>query len=109
MNIQFEALGWGRAEIHGYFYLSCCDGNKRKLLWDELHASNFNMPWMVVRNFNIVSKQDEKLRGNPININDVNGFNTIISNVELADNDYSSNKFTWCNNKTWEGTYPGKT
>lgn len=76
-----------------------CVGYKRKDLWDELCSSNFSLPWMIAADFIVVSNQDEKLGGNPININDVDDFNTMISHIGLTDIGFLGSKYTWCNNR----------
>lgn len=76
------------------FVYASCDSNKRKLLWEELSTFNFNWPWMLARDFNCVTSQDDKCGGNPINLNEVNGFNIMISNLGSTDSGYSGNKFT---------------
>lgn len=54
---------------------------------------------MIVGDFNAVSNQDEKLGGIPINCNDVNDFNNMISRIGLIDGGFSGRKYTWCNNR----------
>lgn len=37
------------------FVHASCDDSKRKQLWDELCNLNFNCPWMLSEEFNVVS------------------------------------------------------
>lgn len=60
-----------------------------KLLLGELCTFNFNCPWMLSRDFNSVTSQNGKSGGNPININEVTDYKTMISNLGLAGSDFS--------------------
>lgn len=48
-------------------------------------ASNNSLTWMMVGYFNTVATQEEKYGSNPINSNNVDEFNTMISSLGLSD------------------------
>lgn len=76
-----------------------CNNITRKLLWEEISTFRFSCPWMLSGDFNCVTCWEEKCGGNPINLNEVSDFNTMIANLGLEDGGYSGSKFTWCNNR----------
>lgn len=84
-------------------YLTCvyasCDGGIRRELWQDLTNTNTDLPWIISGDFNVVSTQEEKIGGSPINHNDVGEFNSMIDNIGLLDGGYTGRKFTWCNNR----------
>lgn len=81
------------------FVYASCDARKRKNMWNDLSATTCSCPWMVVGDFNVVANQDEKLRGCPINLNDVAELNAMIEHASLIDVGFSVSKFTWSNNR----------
>lgn len=54
---------------------------------------------MVMGDFNVVSSQDEKVGGLPVNLNNVAYFNNMIAHALLTDGGYLGSKFTWSNNR----------
>lgn len=76
-----------------------CGNNLRQLFWNDLIAFNSNYPMMVIRDFNSVTDQNEKVGANHVSFNDVSAFNNMISQTGLVDAGFSRNKFTWANNK----------
>lgn len=75
------------------------DGRKRRELWNELTSTRYNLPCMVVGNFNLVLLTRLKIGGNSININDVKEFNEMISKASLLNGGFSGSKFTWNNSR----------
>lgn len=94
MQMEFNGISCYVSFIH-----ASCDGNIRQCLWAELCNCNFNCPWLVVGDFNIVRSHEEKIQGNPIKLAEVNDFNNMIASTGLVDGGFSGNKFTWCNNR----------
>lgn len=73
---------------------------RRKITWSELKdmSTSINLPWIVIGDFNEVRNQnDQKLGGNPVNLNRCNAFNSCISESGLIDVGSTRLKFTWLN------------
>lgn len=66
----------------------------RLSLWNDMQNFHAHLPWMLARDFNVVTSQDEKSGGNPINIADCSDFNSMITQIGLSDAGYSGSKFT---------------
>lgn len=58
---------------------------------------------MVVGDFNIVTRLEEKTGGNPLNTNDVTNFTSMISHCGLSDGGFNGSRFTWSNNRLGRG------
>src|SRR4051812_23831762 len=56
------------------FVYASCDGRERRQLWNQLESTNFNLPWIMACDFNIVADQEEKVRRCPMNIQDMAEF-----------------------------------
>lgn len=76
-----------------------CDSTKRRILWNDLSYAVPSCPWLIAGNFNIVCSQEEKLGGNPINIQDVHDFTHMLSMPGLSDAGYSGKYYTSSNNR----------
>lgn len=77
-----------------------CDGRKRRELWTNLVNLNSKTPWLIAGDFNVGISQGDKKGGNPLNMNDVTDFNSMISQFGLIDGGFSSSRFTSSNNRT---------
>ena len=75
--------------------------SRRKLLWNDLCVVviNFNLPWLVIGDFNEVMSQNEKWGGRPINNHRANLFKQTINNCNLLDLGFNGPKFTWTNKR----------
>ncbi|XP_070015166.1 uncharacterized protein [Nicotiana sylvestris] len=85
-----------------------CKAHLREPLWDNLKtiASGMNSPWMVARDFNIITDPEEKKGGKIHNMSKSLPFIHCIMDCGLMDMDYSGSPFTWCNgwapkNRIW--------
>lgn len=76
-----------------------CDGRERRTLWSDLPSVIPNIPWIVVGDFNIVTSQEEKMSGCPINLNDAAEFAQMIQQSSLTNLGYNGSKYTWSNNR----------
>lgn len=81
-----------------YVYVKCED-HPREELWDRLRYinGNFNLPWLVVGDFNCITDPAENKGGTPHRMSKSLAFIQCIMDCNLFDAGYSDPNFTWCN------------
>lgn len=62
-------------------------------------GNSFGGPWLVMRDFNAISGQNEKWGGRPYAYLSRDGFYQLKLNHGLVDIGNSGSRFTWCNGK----------
>lgn len=72
---------------------------ERCILWDNLRISSVrhNLPWAVMRDFNDVTREEEKSSGNGICNRRVSEYTSCMDFCNLIDLGFSRAKFTWTN------------
>lgn len=77
---------------------------ERIVLWESLADMSQTMsePWIVGKDFNVVTSIEEKLRGLPITLVCTTDFNHCISLHNLKDTEFKGSKFTWWNERVDE-------
>lgn len=85
-------------------YAKCTKEERRDLWYQMIEVSNDmeGMPHIVIGDFNVVTTQDEKVRGNDVDYNAVGDFNQAIEGSGLRELGFQGTRFTWCNNRVEE-------
>ncbi|XP_060200225.1 uncharacterized protein LOC132628463 [Lycium barbarum] len=78
-----------------------CDRMEMIELWDSLYylASDMTLPWLVGGDFNVICYEEEKYRGLPVSLNEVEDFRHCINTCNLTDLGYKGSGFTWWNGR----------
>ncbi|KAI9176278.1 hypothetical protein LWI28_000684 [Acer negundo] len=80
------------------FVYAKCSQLERRVLWEQLHGSSaFNMPWVVLGDFNTIRFDTEMVRGRPRNSSSMAEFNECISRCGLLDLRFEGRQLSWCN------------
>lgn len=62
-------------------------------------ANSVSMPWLIMGDFNDISKPNEKFGGSRANTYKINCFNNFILSCKLLDLGLEGPKFTWSNGR----------
>ena len=75
----------------------------RRPLWDNLRrfGSDFEMPWMILGDFNNVLSNDEKFNGLPVTSYASRDFRNCCYDTDISDLSSSRVFYTWTNNSVW--------
>ncbi|KAK0588898.1 hypothetical protein LWI29_006805 [Acer saccharum] len=80
------------------FVYAKCSQLEQRVLWEQLHGSStFNMPWVVLGDFNTIRSDTERLGGRPRNCSSMAEFNECISSWGLLDLRFKGRQLSWCN------------
>ncbi|KAK1564579.1 hypothetical protein Q3G72_006194 [Acer saccharum] len=80
------------------FVYAKCSQLERRVLWEQLHGiSAFNMPWVVLCDFNTIRYDTERVGGRPRNSSSMAEFNECISRCGLLDLRFQGRQLSWCN------------
>ncbi|KAH0665617.1 hypothetical protein KY285_026823 [Solanum tuberosum] len=63
-------------------------------------TDSIRVPWLVGGDFNVISREEEKLGGRPVTIKEVRDFNHCTNVCNLEDQGYKGGKYTWWNGRT---------
>ncbi|XP_059311479.1 uncharacterized protein LOC132063063 [Lycium ferocissimum] len=79
-----------------------CDASIRRNLWDSMiHlAGQWQIPWLVGGDFNVVLTDEEKLGGLPVLFQETEDFAACINDCHLYDLGYIGSTFTWWNGRS---------
>lgn len=78
-----------------------CNSLERLELWDNiLDISALNeLPWLVGRDFNVISNEEKKLRGLPFTTMEAMDFANCIKSSALVELKFITSCFTWWNGR----------
>lgn len=78
------------------------DRQTRIALWDNLHdiAANMSLPWVVGGNFNVITDEEEKYGGLPVQYNETEDFVHCINTCQLVDLGFKGSIYTWWNGRS---------
>ncbi|KAI9184691.1 hypothetical protein LWI28_000006 [Acer negundo] len=80
------------------FVYAKCSHFERRVLWEQLHGiSDFNVPWVVLGDFNTIHFDSEKVGGRPHNSLSMAEFNECTSRCGLLDVRFEGRQLSWCN------------
>ncbi|XP_070014070.1 uncharacterized protein [Nicotiana sylvestris] len=81
-----------------------CDRIERIELWDSLYAmaSDMTVLWLVRGDFNVIWDEEEKFRGLPVSLIEVDDFRHCINTCNLTDLGFKGSIFTWWNGRSEE-------
>lgn len=73
--------------------------SNRKLLWQKLLdlSESVNLPWLLIRDFNEISKPQEKFGGRPPDNSRMQLFIYFLNRANLIDIGFIGPRFTWTN------------
>ncbi|XP_075658876.1 uncharacterized protein LOC142628717 [Castanea sativa] len=110
--VEFTHLSSMEQEIHALVKLSCSNFSwiisaiyasprlaKRRILWHNLSLVNatYNLPWIMLGDFNEVLSGEEKLGGRPVNAYRARLFQDCINKCGFMDIGFSGPRFMWSN------------
>ncbi|XP_075075955.1 uncharacterized protein LOC107802716 [Nicotiana tabacum] len=83
------------------FVYAKCSSFERLELWDNLYyiASDMELPWVVVGDFNVVLHEDENIGGRPVHPPDYEDFAFCANSCGVFDLGYKGSPFTLWNSK----------
>lgn len=112
LNITIDPLASSFQELHckvtvsnSSFILSAIYASPtyslREKLWLNLSNTfcHFNLPWIIMGDFNDIASPREKFGGNPPNRTKMATFNNFLNKSNLVDLGFSGPLFTWTNNR----------
>ncbi|WMV33526.1 hypothetical protein MTR67_026911 [Solanum verrucosum] len=78
-----------------------CDALERINMWDDTCniSVNYNMPWLVGGDFNVIMSDEEKIEDLPVYPQAYEDFAFCMNSCELLDINVKSSPFTWWNGK----------
>ncbi|XP_015158226.1 uncharacterized protein [Solanum tuberosum] len=81
-----------------------CNALERLELWEELEgiAEDWQLPWMVGGDFNVIINEEEKLGGLEFTQQEATDFALCISSCGLTEVKFSGSKYTWWNGRIEE-------
>ncbi|KAI9194953.1 hypothetical protein LWI28_010396 [Acer negundo] len=80
------------------FVYAKCSQLERRVLWEQLQGSSaFNMPWVVLGDFNTIRSDTKKVGGRPRNSSSMVEFSECISRCGLMDLRFEGRQLSWCN------------
>ncbi|PHU24658.1 Protein TRIGALACTOSYLDIACYLGLYCEROL 1, chloroplastic [Capsicum chinense] len=92
----------GNTEMVVTLVYAKCTQSERLQLWDSLFqiSHNFQVPWLVGGDFNVIVNDEEKMGGLPVTEEETTDFNHCINTCVLEDKGFKGSKFTWWNGRT---------
>ncbi|KAK1568632.1 hypothetical protein Q3G72_026945 [Acer saccharum] len=83
---SFAVLSDDGGSLLTTFVYAKCSQLEQRVLWEQLHGSStFNMPWVVLGDFNTIRSDTERVGGRPRNCSSMAEFNECISSWGLLD------------------------
>ncbi|GFS35505.1 hypothetical protein Acr_00g0040240 [Actinidia rufa] len=75
----------------------------RRPLWDNLGRFNasFELPWMLLGDFNNVLSRDEKANGLPVTMYEIRDFKNCCYDISISDLRSTGTYLTWSNSSVW--------
>lgn len=90
LNLDFQAI----------FFHADCDSSARRNLWSDLsNVLNPHIPTIILGDFNVILKAEDKLGGNPFQYQEEAEFQDFIFSNSLIDLGFLGSPYTWCNNR----------
>lgn len=86
------------------FVYARCSALERLKLWEDITwlAEDYNDPWLVGRDFNVILDEGEKLGGLPVSHMETTDFAQCIKDFILTEFSFLGSLFTWWNGRTGE-------
>lgn len=81
--------------------------DERRALWDYILITNQRkqIPWLVTGDFNSIMKQDDRIWGGAITMEEIEDFHDCVVQCGLMELPYSGSRYTWSDkqgsNKVW--------
>lgn len=99
INFKLKNQGLGIEVMISLVYVNCTQ-SERLQSWN-LMSNNSNLPWLVGGDFDVISTNEEKLRGRPVTEMEVRDFNHCLNVCNLKDKKkFKGSKYTWWNSRT---------
>ncbi|KAH0704872.1 hypothetical protein KY289_009948 [Solanum tuberosum] len=101
LTLKLQSQGMDLEMVVSLVYAKCTQ-SERLQLWDSMEtiASSTNLPWLVGRDFNVISNAEEKLGGRSVPESEVEDFNHCTNVCNLDDQGFKGSKYTWWNGRT---------
>ncbi|XP_070040704.1 uncharacterized protein [Nicotiana tomentosiformis] len=107
-SVQQQTLKIHDLEFQREFILTLvyakCDAIERIKLWDSPYAlaSDMTTSWLVGGDFNVISYEEEKIRGLHVSLNEVDNFRHCVNTFNLFDMGFKGSIYTWWNGRADE-------
>ncbi|XP_071940020.1 uncharacterized protein [Coffea arabica] len=112
-TLEFEEWGdqlvhmkatWVGTTLHFSAAYAKCTRVGRRDLWRAMEeiAGGLDGPWIVARDFNVISKAEERLGGASPNLCNMEEFNDTVFNYLLSEVSFDGSAFTWTNGSLWQ-------
>ncbi|XP_055822053.1 uncharacterized protein LOC129890541 [Solanum dulcamara] len=99
LTCKISHAAWPKQYLTTFVYAKCKDYMRRDL-WDKmLQFSDREEPWCTIGDFNVITHVEEKMGGQPYNMNKSFEFISVIEACGLTDLGFHGQQFTWCNKR----------
>ncbi|XP_050229137.1 uncharacterized protein LOC126678279 [Mercurialis annua] len=89
--------------IYSTFIYGENDGMNRRRLWENIQSvAQKTIPWVVLSDFNVILRNDDRIGGNLANATDCEEFQNCVDDTNLLELRWSGHHFTWTNNQQGE-------
>ncbi|KAL4196464.1 hypothetical protein AMTRI_Chr04g183360 [Amborella trichopoda] len=74
---------------------------KRRILWEELKnlSCNYDIPWVIMGDFNAILLSSEKAGGNPPNRTSCDEFANFVNSLDFIQPTHECMRYSWTNNR----------
>nr|CAD1829964.1 unnamed protein product [Ananas comosus var. bracteatus] len=103
-QIVHAAISVGNSEpwLISAIYAGQLTDDRKYLLQELSKISELDAPWLVVGDFNMITRAEEARGGKQFHVSkSVRIFRDFIASHDLVDLGFSGPSFTWCNNRCW--------
>ncbi|KAJ0074622.1 hypothetical protein Patl1_37562 [Pistacia atlantica] len=102
LSMTNQLISWifrfGEEKLYISFIYAKCNSIERRDLWQSLELIDSNeSSWLVVRDFNIIREDSERVGGHPRLITLMEDFNNCIDHCGLLDLQVMGRRLSWCN------------
>ncbi|XP_059306407.1 uncharacterized protein LOC132057830 [Lycium ferocissimum] len=100
VSLKLMLLDQNKSMVITFIYAKS-DEVERLQLWEDIYhvAASINLSWLVGGDFNVVLHEEEKIRGNPVQLQDYEDLAFCVNSCELSETGFKGSHFTWWNGR----------